>query len=250
MILRVKNYGWSEDGSYYGAEVYGGEDVKGDLVIPSAVDGVAVKKIGCYAFENNDSLTSVTIPPDMEYIHDLAFGRCHNLKTVTLPKMRGAIGGSAFADCSSLKNISLPEGLKEIGDRTFQNCTSLEHIVIPKSVRGVGDFTFENCTSLKSIVFLGNTEVSATALIGCSALESVDLPPSPVCKRLPSIKAPDTLKRVSVAAGGYHASDWEDWLHYLFYVNPNLRELILPADAEIGHNNELILPPHCRVIRI
>ncbi len=251
MAYRVNKYG------LHGATLSGGEDVRGDLVIPRAVDGVAIEAIGMRAFYANEGLTGVTIPQGVAQIEDLAFARCHNLKTVTLPKGLNGIWNDAFWDCPSLKNIAFPEGLTMIDTGAFSGCTSLERIVIPKSVKKIGSRAFEGCTSLRSIVFSGNadmqTDIETDILTGCTALESADFPTPQERRKLPSIHAPDTLKRVSVGAGDIFNSSywsnrvWREWLGDLCIFNPNLRELILPENAKI--DDSIRIPPHCRIIR-
>lgn len=241
----------------------------GDLVIPSAVDGAAIEAIGMTAFFANARLTGVTIPRGVKRIGDCAFCACGNMRAVTLPEGLQTIGASAFLGCSSLRSVVIPEGVDRIasevfrncaslarivipesvtsiGEKAFSGCTSLESIVIPKSVKKIDALAFENCTSLKSIVFSGKTEMWSDILAGCTALESVSL--SPWERAKPLIHAPDTFKRLSVGTVYYNLWNWWDWLEDLFAQNPDFRELILPADAEIDDDLSRRFPPHCRII--
>ena len=257
MAIQVKNH-----------VLTNGRGEGGDLVIPSAVDGAAIEAIGMTAFFANARLTGVTIPRGVKRIGDCAFCGCENMRAVTLPEGLQTIGASAFLGCSSLRSVVIPESVDRIINETFRNCTSLarivipesvtsigekafsgcaslEHIVIPKSVKKIGTLAFENCTSLKSIVFSGETEMWEDILTGCSALESVELSS---CKNvMPRIHAPNTLKRVSVRAK--HLYGMWNWLRDLFAENPNLREFVVPADAEIDDDHSRKFPPHCRIIR-
>ena len=87
---------------------------KGDIVIPATVDydGVTytVTMIDQYAFQYNDSVTSITLP--------------NTIKT---------IGSEAFRDCYQLASINFPEGLEEIYGYAFWNCRSLTSITLPST---------------------------------------------------------------------------------------------------------------------
>ena len=63
---------------------YKGKDK--NIIIPSEIGGVPVKKIGHYAFSGCESITSVTIPGGVTFIDEGAFYMCPNLKSVTVPK--------------------------------------------------------------------------------------------------------------------------------------------------------------------
>lgn len=227
----------------------GASGEKGDLTIPGAIGGVAVKAIGMSAFFANGEITGVTIPRGVIRIMSLAFGCCENVKTVVLPDGLQEIGQGAFLGCRSLRNIVIPDSVLRIGDKAFAGCASLERVVIPKGVQRVGSRAFEGCTSLKSVVFSGNTKVGEDALAGCTALESADLPPSEYARPLPRIKASASLKWVRVAVGPEphdNSSDWVDWLEDLFSSNPALQELVIPRGAALFSVN---VPPECRITR-
>ena len=51
----------------------------GEFVIPDTINGYPVTSIGNSAFEDCDSLTSITIPDGVTSIGDSAFSRCKNL---------------------------------------------------------------------------------------------------------------------------------------------------------------------------
>jgi hypothetical protein len=70
------------------------EDVSGELVIPSAIEGNSVTSIGSRAFANCTSLTSVTIPDSVTSIGSSAFSSCTSLTSVTIPDSVTSIGSS------------------------------------------------------------------------------------------------------------------------------------------------------------
>jgi len=68
----------------------------GDVVIPSTTNSLSVANIGNYAFQNNTSLTSVTIPNGVTNIGVQAFSYCYSLTAVMIPSSVTSIGSSAF----------------------------------------------------------------------------------------------------------------------------------------------------------
>ncbi len=68
-----------------------------NTVIPSGVTS-----IGCFAFYNCTSLTSIEIPAGVTSIEHEAFTVCSGLTSITIPGTVTEIGDSAFYDCSGL----------------------------------------------------------------------------------------------------------------------------------------------------
>lgn len=98
----------------------------GDVVIPDDVT-----KIGSFAFENCDGVTSVKIPEGVTKIGNSAFSGCAGLTSVTTPGSLSVIGDYAFSGCVNLESVRILEPGPEIGefafagtpwgDRTFKN---------------------------------------------------------------------------------------------------------------------------------
>ncbi len=78
------------------------------------------------AFENKESLTTVTLP-EIETIEPNTFKGCTNLATVTVPESVSTIGDGAFSGCSSLESITLT-GVDAIGADAFNGCDNLTSI--------------------------------------------------------------------------------------------------------------------------
>lgn len=105
----------------------------GDVVIPSAINGLPVTSIGEDAFENKINLTGITIP-----------GSITN------------IGVYAFYECSGLTNVTIPDSVTTIGADAFRDCTGLPSVTIPSSVTSIGGDALQDCTYLISVYFIGN----------------------------------------------------------------------------------------------
>ena len=115
-----------------------------DLVIP---DGVAV--IGNYAFENLDSLESITVGDSVTGIGECAFFDCDNLVELVVPDSVTAIGDYSFYGCDSLTSVEIPDSVTRIGSSAFYSCNSLVSIVVPDSVTSIGKDAFSGCKNLQ-----------------------------------------------------------------------------------------------------
>lgn len=115
-----------------------------------------VTEIGNSAFENCNSLVSVTIPDGVTSIGYYAFKGCSGLTSITIPDGVTSIDYSAFYGCSSLKSITIPNGVTSIDDFAFLGCSSLTSITIPDGATSIGRYVFSGCSSLTSITYLGS----------------------------------------------------------------------------------------------
>jgi hypothetical protein len=89
----------------------------GAVNIPSTITGLPVTTIGGFAFNNQSSVTKVTIPDSI---------------------------------------TSIESGLAPLGG-AFGFCTSLTNVTVGNSVTNIGDYAFVFCTRLVSMYFRGNS---------------------------------------------------------------------------------------------
>ena len=180
------------------------------LTIPSQIDGKKVTAIGAYAFEECNSLVSVTIPASVTDIGNYAFYYCESLESVAISGNVTRIGNKAFGNCNALSSISIPESVTSIGDEAFLNCDSLVSITIPKNVRDIGEFAFYKCSALTSVTICdGVTYISDFAFTYCSSLESITIPDSVTaigiraflgCSSLKAITIPEKVTSIGINA--------------------------------------------------
>ena len=112
----------------------------------------SVVMIGEGAFEGCSSLTSVNIPNSVTSIGKYAFWGCPNLTSITIPNTVTTIGDLAFCDCPSLTSITIPNSVMSIGERSFYKCSNLTSVTIPNSVTSIGNRAFGGCTNLTSLI--------------------------------------------------------------------------------------------------
>jgi hypothetical protein len=107
-----------------------------------------VTKIDEMAFQNCDSLNSITIPNGVVTIEEEAFQWCHKLSSITIPDSVKSIGREAFFDCWALSDVKLSKSMTKIEPNTFSECYGLKNITIPSSITKINDDEFENATNL------------------------------------------------------------------------------------------------------
>ena len=218
-------------------------DTPENLMIPESVwyEGYTFKvtSIGCGAFLNCTSLTSVTIPDSVTSIGDSAFYGCTSLTSVSIPDSVTSIDDSAFYGCSNLKSVNY-SGTKSqwkaitIGSYNyyltcaFIKCTDgiigNENTVTVDSVkyRLNDDYTAQvisysgtpgNITILESVTYEGFTfkvtSIGSSAFKNCTSLTSVTIPNSVEsigdnafngCSKLKKIEVPDSVTYIGSKA--------------------------------------------------
>ena len=196
-----------------------------DLIIPPIYNGLPVKSIGDYAFEDCTSLTSVTIPNSVTSIGYGAFKNCTGLTSVTIGDSVTSIGSYAFEYCSNLTSINVDENnanYKDIdGNLYTKDGKTLiqyaigkidESFVIPDSVTSIGDYAFYNCSSLTSVTIPNSvTSIGSSAFAWCESLTSVTIPDSVNsignyafhdCTSLASVTIPNSV--MSIGSGAFY----------------------------------------------
>lgn len=103
------------------------------VAIPDTIDDLPVIGIENNAFNENQTVKSITIGKNVANIGEYAFAECLNLESVVTPSGLLTIGRSAFAGCEKLRNIVVPMGVKTIPQSAFSGCTSLKSVTIEES---------------------------------------------------------------------------------------------------------------------
>ena len=120
-----------------------------ELVIPVAIDGCRVTKIGAFAFSGSQALTSVTMLDNITEIELNAFENCNSLTSITIPDSVTALGGWAVSGCDGI--IQKENGVSYVGKWVIGCDRSVTSVVLRANTVGIVDYAFSNCSNLKSV---------------------------------------------------------------------------------------------------
>lgn len=157
---------WSRDGLEYlvGSDCAGllKCTARGNVQIPTSIEGVPVTMLLDRAFSEARQMTSLTLPETIEYIGrnalsnteltvfqglnvryvgKSAFYGCMSLRSVTLPQVE-YIGTNAFSMCKSLRIADVGPCLRELHNGAFSYCNQLTTVPLPDTLRLLGDDVF------------------------------------------------------------------------------------------------------------
>lgn len=182
------------------------------VILPSTISSWPVTKVGEDAFQDNTTITSVTIPDSVTEIGANAFAGCTNLTSVTYggdwSNLTIQSGNPAVQDAANEQlfdfeftpdntavivtnykykgtaaDVTIPSRYKGkpvtmIDHAAFHN-SAVTSVTIPDSVTSIHDSAFAYCSSLTNISIPNSvTAIGSFAFEGCTKLESITLPSS------------------------------------------------------------------------
>ena len=115
-----------------------------------------VGMIGYEAFKKCNSLESIRLSDNIEYINDDAFRSLTNLKVVILSAHLKEISSNAFRN-TDIKEITIPKNVQTIGSMAFAYCENLETVIFESDDPDIFDYQrpnygiFAECKKLKNI---------------------------------------------------------------------------------------------------
>lgn len=182
------------------------------VILPSTINSWPVTKIGEDAFQDNTTITSVTIPDSVTEIGSNAFADCTNLTSVHYegdwsnltiqsgnPAVQDAANEQLFDFEFILNNTAVIVNNYRCkgtaADVTIPSCykgkpvTMIDHaaffnsvvtsVTIPDSVTSIGDNAFGFCSQLTNISIPNSvTDIGFSAFAHCTSLKSITLPSS------------------------------------------------------------------------
>ena len=222
--------------------------------------------INDYAFLNQQSIISVSIPETVTDIGRFAFEGCISLKEINIPTGVSEIGEQAFALCTALETVRFSEGLKKVNYRAFYGCSSLSEAILPDTTTEICDSAFAGCKSLSNVV-VGNgvTTIGPWAFSSCTELmtltigasmEKIDYAAFSSCFRLVEVY---NLSSLDIKAGGSdhgyaglyalniynntttQSKQWIDDNGFIFYQTGKTCYLT----GYVGESSHLTLPDNC-----
>lgn len=183
------------------------------VILPSTINSWPVTKIGEDAFQDNTTITSVTIPANVTEIGSNAFAGCTNLTSVnyegdwsnlTIQSGNPAVQDAANAPLFDFEfippdntavivtnykyngaaaDVTIPsryqgKPVTTIGHAAFFN-SAVTSVTIPDSVTSISDEAFVNCPKLTNISIPNSvTYIGFSAFSSCTSLKSITLPSS------------------------------------------------------------------------
>lgn len=165
----------------------------GDVVIPSyfTYQGkeYQVTKIGSYAFNYCQELTSVKIPNGVKEIKDGAFSYSDSFKTITIPNSVEKIGNGVFTRCDNLENVVLDEGNKHFvfkdnmllsyDGKTLYHVLAITsgNLVVPEGVCEIKDEAITYCRDVTSVSLPNSlTYIGKENVHGLYELKNISIP--------------------------------------------------------------------------
>ena len=80
---------------------------------------------------DDEQISDLVIPSDINKINDYAFYHCYTLRTITFHSGIQSIGTKAFYTCFNLTSLQVPNSVKQIGEAAFGGCYQLQKIELP-----------------------------------------------------------------------------------------------------------------------
>ena len=226
---------WENDVLYIGdCLIEAKTTISGSYVIKSNTRLIASK-----AFDKCSSLTSITIPENVQVIGRSCFHDCESLAKVVWNVKKCAefynsssggnylfsntpvtsfifgegvenVPGSLCYGLKILKSITIPASVTTIGAYAFNNCYMLNSVVFGNNVTTIGNSAFQNCSSLVSITIPNSvTDIGSSAFYKCSSLSSVTISNKlnnirstlfGGCSSLVSVTIPENVTNISSSA--------------------------------------------------
>lgn len=206
------------------------------VTIPTQVGRYTVKGIHNFAFKDNTTVKTITVPDGMNVG---GLGGC-NVVTVKLGK-NVTLSAEAFANCEKLKNINIPEGTTAIPGNGFLNCTSLTTLSLPDSIEAVYSSAFEGCTALTSLTLPAAVEsIGIGAFYGCVSLKTINIPANVEEIEYDAFAYCESLSAITVAAGNETFYNDSDGNLCQYVENQGLVSLV--RGLSVGYGNSYTIP--------
>lgn len=256
---------------------YNGNDTV--VVIPPTISSWPVTKIGEDAFQDNTTITSVTIPDSVTEIGANAFAGCTNLTSVNYiggdwSKLTIQSGNPAVEDAAkdaaneqlfdfefilnntavvvisykgTAADVTIPSRYKGkpvtvIDPVAFYNNSAVTSVTIPDSVTAIPDYAFGYCSQLTNISIPNSvTFIGFSAFNSCTSLKSITLPSSLSTIQSYAFYNCENLKTIRIPVSVTSIGN------YAFDVCPSLMTVTYPGsktqwddDITKGSNNDVL----------
>lgn len=167
--------------------------VKGEVAIPSAIDGHEVYGIDERALESGQAVTALTLPRTVRFLRPGTLNRARAVEAIHVADDHPDFASEAGVMFDKQKtrlltfpsgrrgDYEVPETITSIGPHAFSGCWLLESVVFPPSVTDIGGHTgavFEGCGNLKRVVIPDTvTNIGQKSFQDCDRLGEITIPP-------------------------------------------------------------------------
>lgn len=146
-------------------------------------------------YNNDDTLTEITLPDNVKEISSYCFTNCRNLRKIEiLSDYLDFCGAAALAhtaiseltipscsrippnlclECSNLEKVIIKDGAERLSDHSFSGCKKLKDIHLPKTLTYINDYAFLYSTNIETITFGGTYEEFKSSVIFSYFLEKL-----------------------------------------------------------------------------
>lgn len=111
--------------------------------------GGAADLLEATAYRGNEAV--VTVPGGVHVLGENLFQNNMTITEVSLPNTLKQISGYAFSHAEKLTGIDVPYGVTELGERAFEYCLAMTSVKLPESLKILRDYTFDGCMSVSGI---------------------------------------------------------------------------------------------------
>jgi hypothetical protein len=206
-----KNFSWIVNDSLDSVAIVGYRGGKKEVVLPTELGDLPVRKIVGKVFDNNRSLRRVVIPEGVQEISGSVFS-CSYIEQVDLPASMTNIDVVSLSACQKMKNINvdpanpvyfskdgvlfkreadierllrypaaregrydIPSGTTHISPNAFE-LSNIENVTLPETLVTIGSSAFAWCEKLQSVSIPDSVRrMGAYAFLRCSALTDAKL---------------------------------------------------------------------------
>lgn len=119
-------------------------DAPANLVIPSEYEGKKVTRIGNNAFSYRNTIQTVKIGYNVEYLEYSCFHYCRNLTSVSLPESITGAASSIFSGDNKLTDINFPSKLTTLPSY-YLFTTKISITTLPRTVTRIDEWALASC---------------------------------------------------------------------------------------------------------
>lgn len=167
---------------------------------------------------NTERISNATIPPGIEFIHNINYAVNYSNVYELFKNPCGSIH-PILLNGADIVDLKIPNGIQDM--QVVSQIKTLNSVVIPKSVDSIPSNIFANCTKLSRIEYYGETDIDWNS-VGRSSFLDLYLTPEQLVKNI-NTKIGVTIKplytRAFITGRGDQWSTEDDWMRLDFEHN-------------------------------